>query len=221
MTAPQTADGGPILSVSRIVEATAVRGPGLRAAVWVRGCPLRCPGCVSPEDLPFEGGTPVAVSVLAGRLNALPDTVSGVTFSGGEPMAQATALTELVDRLRAERDWSVMSYTGFTLEHLKRHGTAAQHGLLERLDLLVDGPYVRSRHAALAWRGSDNQGLHELTGRHRGRIPSGSTGLEFRFEPDGVGWVGVPPTPDFRATFERLMAAEGVVLGSGGPTGVA
>ena len=44
------------LSISRRAPRTEVLGPGVRAVVWVRGCPLRCAGCVAPQDLPFTGG---------------------------------------------------------------------------------------------------------------------------------------------------------------------
>ncbi|HUC55974.1 MAG TPA: 4Fe-4S single cluster domain-containing protein [Streptosporangiaceae bacterium] len=198
--------------VSRISDRTSVLGPGIRAAVWVRGCPLRCAGCISPEDLPFSGGTSMTVAAVADRLNALPPDVRGVTFSGGEPMAQAVALANLVDALRAARDWSVMSYTGFTLEHLRRHGDAGQHALLARLDVLVDGPYQAGRHASLAWRGSSNQRLHFLTGRHQPPDEDACAGLEFHVDSTSVSWTGVPPVPGFRASFEALMAAEGVRL---------
>jgi anaerobic ribonucleoside-triphosphate reductase activating protein len=203
---------GQRIMVSRISDRTGVLGPGIRAAVWVRGCPLRCAGCISPEDLPFSGGTPMTVAAIAGRLNALPPDVRGVTFSGGEPMAQAAALASLVDVLRVTRDWSVMSYTGFTLEHLRRHGDSGQRALLARLDLLVDGPYQADKHASLAWRGSGNQRLHFLTGRHQPPAADISAGLEFHVDSTTVSWTGVPPVAGFRASFERLMAAEGVPL---------
>lgn len=200
------------LVVSRVVESTGVLGPGLRAAVWVRGCPLRCAGCLSTEDLPFTGGVRLAVPELADQLNALPPEVTGVTFSGGEPMAQAAALAELVDLLRAARPWSVMSYSGFTLEYLRRHGTADQSALLDRLDILVDGPYLRERHAALRWRGSANQGLHFLTGRHGAPPDDTTAGLELTVAAGAVSWVGVPAQPHLRERFEAAMAAGGVPL---------
>jgi anaerobic ribonucleoside-triphosphate reductase activating protein len=201
---------GSHLSISRIADRTEVLGPGVRAAVWVRGCPLRCEGCISVEDLPFEGGTTWAVDALADRLLGLPDDVTGVTFSGGEPMAQAEALVALVDVLRAERDWSVMSYSGFTLAHLERHGTDPQRELLRRLDLLVDGPYVPALHAPLRWRGSRNQRLHYLSARHRPADDDDFAGLEFAVEDGRVSWVGVPPVAGFRSTFEHAMHAQDV-----------
>ena len=198
--------------VSRVSERTAVLGPGIRAAVWVRGCPLRCAGCISPEDLPFSGGTAVPVTDLAARLSGLPADVTGVTFSGGEPMAQAAALARLAGLLRAGREWSLMAYTGFTIEHLRRHGDPGQLALLGQLDILVDGPYLRARHASLAWRGSANQRLHFLSGRHRPPVPDRSAGLEFEVGAGTLSWTGVPPEAGFRETFETLMAAGGVPL---------
>lgn len=211
------------LVVSRIAERVGVLGPGLRAVVWVRGCPLRCAGCVTPEDLPFEGVEPTPVAAVAARLNALGPEVTGVTFSGGEPMAQAQGLAELLDRLRADRDWSAMSYTGYTLEHLRRHGTAAQHALLDRLDILVDGPYVARRHADLLWRGSANQRLLLLTDRHPPPEHDRSVGLEFDVDGELVSWTGVPPTPGFREALEGSLAEQGLFLraaGSADPVGL-
>jgi len=200
------------LVVGRIVDGTRVLGPGLRAVVWVHGCPLRCVGCVAPEDLPFEGGERWNVAALAERFSALPAEVTGLTLSGGEPMAQAGALTALVDRLRADRDWSIMAFSGFTLGWLRRRGDAQQRALLDRLDILVDGTYVAARHADLLWRGSANQRLHFLTARHRMPAVDRSAGLEINVSASSVDWIGVPAVPGFRAAFERAMHTEGVEL---------
>ena len=201
------------LEISRVVDRTAVLGPGLRAVIWVRGCPLRCPGCVAPEDLPFTGGTTRTVDDLAGWLGGLPPEITGVTFSGGEPMAQAAGLSALVTRIRADRDWSVMSYSGWTVEHLRRQGEPDHLRLLDQLDILVDGPYVAARHADLRWRGSANQRLHFLTDRHAPPPEDSSAGIEVRLADDGVQWIGVPPVPEFRTGFETAMRAQGIAIG--------
>ncbi|GAA1996900.1 4Fe-4S single cluster domain-containing protein [Catenulispora subtropica] len=206
------------LVISRVAHRTTVLGPGVRAVVWVHGCPLRCAGCVAPEDLPFEGGVRRTVADLAAELNALSADVRGLTLSGGEPMAQAGPLAALVRALRRDRDWSVMSYTGFTLEHLRRHGTDGQRALLAELDLLVDGPYVAARHADLLWRGSANQRLRFLTGRHAPPAEDRSAGLEFHVADDTLAWVGVPPVPGFRETFEDAMAGARTPLAVAVPT---
>ncbi|MGC5052851.1 4Fe-4S single cluster domain-containing protein [Micromonospora sp. DT48] len=200
------------LEISRVVERTAVLGPGLRAVIWVRGCPLRCPGCVAPEDLPFTGGTTRTVDDLAEWLGGLPPEITGVTFSGGEPMSQAAGLSALVTRVRADRDWSVMAYSGWTMEHLRRRGEPDHLRLLDQLDILVDGPYVAARHADLRWRGSANQRLHFLTDRHAPPPEDGSAGIELRLTDDGVQWIGVPPVPGFRTGFETAMRTRGITI---------
>ncbi len=200
------------LSVSKMSPRTTVLGPGTRAVIWVRGCPLRCKGCLAPEDLAFEGGQPWEIGELAQWLCRLPEDVTGVTFSGGEPMAQAPALAALVTEIRREREWSVMAYSGFTIEHLRRTGDPGQLALLAQLDILVDGPYLIDRHAALLWRGSSNQRLHLLTERHQQPADDSSAGIEINVDSQGLHWIGVPPEPGFREEFEKAMAAEGVQL---------
>src|SRR5262245_42859310 len=201
------------LRLARRSPRCTVLGPGTRAVLWVQGCPFRCPGCVAPETLPFEGGEVVEVDALAGELLALPD-IEGVTFSGGEPMSQPAALCTLVDRIREKRDLSFLSYTGFMIEQLARGGTAAQQELLGRLDILIDGPYIAARHTDKRWRGSDNQRVLFLSPRHRDwtdRIDERVTGIEIEVLPDGVAWMGIPP-PGFREAFEQAMARQGLPL---------
>jgi anaerobic ribonucleoside-triphosphate reductase activating protein len=146
------------------------------------------------------------VEALAEQLAALP--IDGVTYSGGgEPMLQASALNELSDELRRRRPGlSLMSYTGYRYEVLLRRGSPAQRRLLERLDLLVDGPYVRRLHASLRWRGSANQRLIALSARHLDDLwPDESAGIELALDRDlKLSWVGVPEQPDFVEALERF-----------------
>ncbi|MCS7306882.1 MAG: radical SAM protein [Thermoguttaceae bacterium] len=203
-----------VLHLAQRSDACRVLGPGLRAVLWVQGCPFRCPGCVAPEMQPFAGGQEVKVSQLAEQICQLA-AIEGITFSGGEPMAQAAALAHLVDLIRSARDLSVMCYTGYTLEQLQAQGTPTQKALLERIDILVDGPFIASRQTNLRWRGSDNQKVHFLTPRYRHlaeQVNERGYWLEFEQNPDGtIRWMGIPP-PGFRQAFERAMARQGVKL---------
>ena len=67
-------------------------GPGRRVALWVAGCPLRCPGCITPQLLEAGGGRAVAVDRLAERILHLEDDLDGITLSGGEPFAPCSCL---------------------------------------------------------------------------------------------------------------------------------
>lgn len=194
------------LTVAETHPACRVLGPGSRYVVWVQGCPLSCRGCVSPQWIPFAGGHRVAVAELAEEIAA--SGADGLTLSGGEPFAQADALARLVATVRARRDLSVLCYTGYTLEHLRRTGDAGTRDLLSEVDVLIDGPYVAARHGDLRWRASANQRVHDLTGRHTAELagPDTGDGLQIEVRPDGgVQWLGVPPTPGFRHAFERAL----------------
>jgi anaerobic ribonucleoside-triphosphate reductase activating protein len=206
-----------VLRLAQRTDRCSVLGPGVRAVLWVQGCPFRCPGCVAPETLPFAGGTEMAVDTLAGELTALQE-VEGVTFSGGEPMAQAAALCRLIDRIRSARDMSFLCYTGYTLEILQRCGSDAQRGLLARLDVLIDGPYDLRRHTDLRWRGSDNQRVLLLTQRYRHlaqELDVRGTWIEFELGRDGsLIWMGIPPQ-GFRESVPLALRRLGIHLAQG------
>lgn len=141
-----------------IIKESEVDGPGRRAALFVQGCPIRCPGCQSPHLWDAEGGHEATVEEIAGQLLA---TGRPVTISGGEPFAQAEALAALVSELRAtDPAIHILIYTGFTLEDLQAIADATP-GVNETLaiaDALVDGPYIaRLDHDGMQWRGSSNQ----------------------------------------------------------------
>ncbi|WP_250285213.1 MULTISPECIES: 4Fe-4S single cluster domain-containing protein [unclassified Frankia] len=165
--------GGPgvFLNVAATCRLTHALGPGPRAAVWVQGCPFRCAGCVAPEWIPDRPARLVAPAELAAELCSVPG-LTGLTFSGGEPMSQAAGLAELARHARAlrpEQDLSLICFTGYRLERL-RHSppNAGVADLLAQVDVLIDGRYVASRDDNRGLRGSGNQRIHHLTGRLRG-----------------------------------------------------
>lgn len=144
-------------------------GPGRRLAAWVRGCPLACPGCMTPEL--WESGPREQrrkVAEIAAELLPKMALADGFTISGGEPMEQPEALLELLRRLRLELpELEVLVYSGYTLEelHAKSEPTRA---LLTEIDILIDRRYVENAPNTLQWRGSDNQRVHLLSARaHR------------------------------------------------------
>ena len=151
------------LRVAVEVPDTRAEGPGLRYAIWVQGCSLRCPGCCNPELFTSRGGTAVAVDELAARIDATPD-IEGVSLLGGEPMEQAPALAALLARVRA-RGRSTMVFTGYTREELD--AVPGADAVLAATDLLVDGRYDRDApDHTRRWIGSTNQRLHFLSDRY-------------------------------------------------------
>ena len=88
-------------------------------------------------------------------------TEGNITFSGGDPMYQAEAFTALSKRIVNELHRTIWCYTGFTFEQLQHN--PRQRALLELIDVLVDGPFVKSlRDETLHFRGSRNQRLIDV-----------------------------------------------------------
>jgi anaerobic ribonucleoside-triphosphate reductase activating protein len=91
--------------------------------------------------------------------------VEGITLLGGEPFAQAAGAADVARAAKA-RKLTVMVFSGYTLDELRRREDAA--ALLALADLLVDGPYDRERPEppppiGRRWIGSTNQVMHYLT----------------------------------------------------------
>jgi len=191
-----------MLNVAETCGATRALGPGVRAAVWVQGCPFRCRGCIAPDWIPDRPARHVDVADLAGELLADP-AVEGFTFSGGEPMAQAPALAALIRTARERRALSLICFTGYRLGELS--AKPETKALLHEVDVLIDGRYVETKNDDRGLRGSSNQGIHHLSGRLRDfPFDDGPRRAEIRLRGDEALMVGVPP---------RAVAAEWHALG--------
>jgi anaerobic ribonucleoside-triphosphate reductase activating protein len=196
------------LRLAHMIKGCETLGPGQRWVLWVSGCSRRCPGCIADPILDAASGERQPVEELAARILE-EKSIAGITFSGGEPFEQAAALAALVERLRSQRDFSVMAYSGYTLAELRRSTEPGQQALLAQLDILVDGPFVQGRASNLLWRGSDNQRIHFLTSRHDNLALDTNgpgAGLEFRIRPNGdYFWAGVPG-PGFGGLLREQLA---------------
>ena len=144
-----------MLNLAGIAGDSIVDGPGIRTAVFGQGCPHHCPGCHNPETWEFGCGTDMAEETVVEIVESNP-LCRGVTFSGGEPFAQAAAFAKL-GRLLKEKNYEVAAYSGYTFEQLLG-GTEEQRELLSTLDILIDGPFLmEERSLELNFRGSRNQ----------------------------------------------------------------
>ena len=144
-----------MLNLADIVTDSIVDGPGIRTTVFAQGCPHHCDGCHNPETWAFDCGTNVSPDEVLKIVKSNP-LCRGVTFSGGEPFAQAAEFAVLAALLK-ENGYEVASYSGYTFEALL-NGTEAQKALLHHIDVLIDGPYIAAqRSLTLNFRGSKNQ----------------------------------------------------------------
>lgn len=181
-----------MLRIARLVPRTEVEGPGLRYALWVQGCPIRCEGCFNPHTWDMEGGRLIEVEELIQDIEHTrrhTPELEGVTFLGGEPFSQAGALAEAAEKVRGQ-GLSVVTFSGYDYDTLRASSHPGWKRLLAATDLLIDGPYVKERHdLSRPWTGSSNQQYRFLTAVYRHLEPSLQTipnKLEIRLHPDGT-----------------------------------
>ncbi|MBN2174785.1 MAG: glycyl-radical enzyme activating protein [Bacteroidales bacterium] len=100
-------------------------GPGIRTTVFLKGCPLSCWWCHNPEGraqgiVKINGNT-IGQSITPEKLLKilLKDRVfyeesgGGVTFSGGEPLAQPEFLSEILSLCRQAGIHTTVDTTGY------------------------------------------------------------------------------------------------------------
>lgn len=200
------------ITIAAKVPLTEAEGPGKRFAVWVQGCPFRCPGCCNPQYLSFKNSSAVQISTdaLIEEILRYEDEIEGVTFIGGEPMAQAGALAKVAAAV-SKAGLSVMVFSGYTLEQLEDQGDPdypERLALLQQTDLLVDGQYERENAITdRRWIGSSNQKVHFLSGRYldlKERWPSAANTIEIRYKNGELTINGFPHPEITRKNLQSL-----------------
>ena len=93
----------------------AVDGPGLRAVLFLQGCPLRCVYCHNPDTWNTTGGTEMTAQAAAERLLRFRpyfQQTGGVTVSGGEPLLQWPFVEALFAVLQADGVHTALDTSG-------------------------------------------------------------------------------------------------------------
>ena len=145
------------IRIAGIVKESYVDGDGIRYAVFMQGCRRHCAGCHNPETHDLNGGRLIDTAEIIADFRRNP-LLEGITLTGGEPLLQIDASTELA---RAAKNFglNVWLYTGYTFEELPAEAAT----LLEFVDVLIDGAFVESlRDLDLQFRGSTNQRLIDV-----------------------------------------------------------
>ena len=143
------------MNYATITKQDMLNGDGIRAVFWVTGCSHHCKGCHNPETWDENYGQPVTKDTYKELALALePDYISGVTWSGGDPLyfGNRKELEDLIMFVHDNFQKTQWLYTGFLWEDIK------DLEIMKYIDVLVDGPYIEEqRDISLKWRGSSNQ----------------------------------------------------------------
>lgn len=153
------------MNIAAIKKNEVANTPGISVSLYVSGCDFHCPECHNPEAWDFDYGSPITQDFYNELIAAL--TANGVKRSlailGGEPLHPKNR-EEVYKIVTYVKDYDasipIWIWTGYTFEDLLLE-SEKDHTLdllLDEIDILVDGPYVKEqRDITLKARGSKNQ----------------------------------------------------------------
>ena len=198
------------INLNRLHFPVSTLGYGKRVAIWMQGCSLHCPGCVS-HDTWAHGQGQVSFTTLTTNLECWLSQADGLTVSGGEPFEQPLALGWLLRWWRQHHEGDILVFSGYSWEHL-----SARHAQeLALIDVLISDPYQQEAGQTLALRGSDNQRLHLLTplAAERYEMLSRQRALDVCWDGDRLWMAGIPH-PDDMAALQKRLHQEGLAFRS-------
>lgn len=136
-------------------------GPGERIGLWTQGCSIRCPGCAAQYAWNFDDEYKMKTKDAAAAVLKYAETsgCTAVSISGGEPFDQPRALDKLLSEIRRGGIDDIMLYSGYRYRKLKEKFG----GVLDKIDALVDSPFIEGLPSNTRWSGSANQTLIVLT----------------------------------------------------------
>lgn len=151
-------------------------GDGLRVVLWLSGCSHHCYNCQNPQTWNPDSGIPFDESAKQEIFTELSkDYISGITFSGGDPLHENSLneVLELVQEIRTSfSDKTIWLYSGYDFDLLNSKYNEYKYipfaanadewltrwEIISNVDVLVDGEYIDGqKDLTLKWRGSKNQ----------------------------------------------------------------
>ena len=218
------------IRLSRVHFPVTALGPGTRLGIWVQGCHIGCPGCMSRDTWDAGGGSRESLGDLASLWRRARDQgATGLTISGGEPAEQAGQVADLVRRIRQAdagltldartraEPWAafdVLVFSGLDEAEFR----AACPALTACADAAVLGPFDITRPTDLIWRGSANQCLVTFTALGAERYgpfleaSTASPAMQYVVDADRIWTIGIPRIGDLTA-LERRLRQHGIAVG--------
>lgn len=169
----------------------AADGPGVRAVVFMQGCPLRCACCHNPDTWDFSGGREIRAEELCTQLLRFRPyfgSTGGVTVSGGEPLCQAAFVHRVFSLLHREGVHTALDTSGCLL-------TPAAEALLNETDLVL-----------LDYKYTDSDAYRRLVGCEREQVDRFLQHLQDKQIPVWLRQVSIPGLNDDAENDRRLSA---------------
>ena len=166
-----------------------VDGPGVRFAVFLQGCNLRCKCCHNPDTWDMRGGTEYSAEEIVNkalRYKTYFGKDGGITLTGGEPLLQADFAAEIFSLCRENGINTCLDTSGSIFNE-------STERLLELTDrVLLDIKYT------------DDEAYCENVGCHMSRVIDFLGRLQEKSIPVTVRQVIIPTVNDTGDNVEKL-----------------
>ena len=144
-------------------------GIGVNLVIFFQGCSHKCKGCQNPETWSKDGGYEVPIDRVIKQIEENMGLISGVTFSGGDPVQQSDAVYEIAKWCK-RHGLTTTLYTGYKMcdlhkvwydQNQKRWRLISYRPYI---DYIIDGKFEESKKEDLPFRGSSNQNIWKNDG---------------------------------------------------------
>ncbi|MCF8345021.1 MAG: glycyl-radical enzyme activating protein [Bacteroidales bacterium] len=138
-----------IAQISNIQRFSIHDGPGIRTTVFLQGCPLSCWWCHNPECIAFETsqGREFEPNELIKEIMKdkvfFEESGGGVTFSGGEPLAQAEFLLDILKKCKEKQIHTVVDTSGYAGKNIMDSVASLSDLILFDLKLVDDEKHMQ------------------------------------------------------------------------------
>ena len=142
-------------------------GIGVRVSIFLSGCQWHCKNCQNPMTWDKDSGKEFTDDILEELYSkANHPYINGITLTGGDPLFESNLETseKIINMVRDRLpDKDIWMYTGFKLEDLKNNNDIRRLNIINKLDVLVDGPFIEElRDITYPYAGSTNQNIIDI-----------------------------------------------------------
>lgn len=138
-----------------------VNGEGVRCSLFVSGCSQGCEGCFNKETWNYNHGQPFTKDFQDKLLKDLKKPfIDGLSILGGNPLERKNfdTVLKLCYFIKQEMpEKTIWLWCGQTMQEIKNNLLYAQ--ILDTVDVIIDGKFVKDLPTKKPFRGSDNQAL--------------------------------------------------------------
>ena len=146
-----------MLCIGRIIYPVTSLGRGKRLVIWLKGCNLKCEGCMSKDLWEFDEEDYMPIFDIFNIVYDYRQKIDGITISGGEPFLQIDPLLQLLEKIYNYITKDIIIFTGYYKTELEKNFICQFNMLKKYVSVIIAGRYIENRNNSEGLAGSSNQ----------------------------------------------------------------